>query len=719
MNLERRSLLAVKRGARLFFQRRRARFGKRILGQNDRLRLYCCKSFMSFSLFARRAAICFCWGLFLGIPAAVFGQTNYYRTNGTEYAIIGSLPGDQVFPDVAVTPSGGFAVWQDNITDGSGWGVSARRLDSTLSGTLSTFRVNVQGTNDQENPRVALFKNGGAAFVWQGGKPSYQHIYARFLTPTNTFLTTTDLVVSTFTNNFQINPALTVLNNSNVVVVWGSFNQAGSNSLQDVYGQILSPTGQKVGTNFLINQFISYNQRTPAIAALKNGGFVVAWVSEQERAAYNYIGFDNTNGTLTSQVGLPSVDIYARLYTSNGVAKSNEFLVNIDTRPSANPSVAAAADGSFMVAWGEKDVVVTDNSWDIYARTFSSSGVGGAAVRVNSRLYGDQYAPRISAIGADYLIVWTSLGQDGSREGVFGQFVHEDGSLVGGEFRVNTTTLGQQMQPAVASDGAEQFLVVWTSYTFSPNGMDLFAQRYINVSAILEAMDAPFVYAPFVVSNGVYQPQLQVSWPALLGISVSNYEVYVDGAGTPMVLTTNTTWTMTAVNGLAAGSTHSFQLDYTTTDGRRSPISPSASGTTWSGAYWGTPPTAIPFEWMQQYYGNNISAWPAVTADTDGDGMNTWQEFLAGTIPTNSASVLRMQISKTTQMPQGQQFGQSPQGMYVSWNTQPGLTYQVQVTTNFTAWSNLGSPRFAAGSSDSIFVGGGSAGYYRVLLLRQ
>ena len=100
-------------------------------------------------------------------------------------------------------------------------------------------------------------------------------------------MTTTDLVVSTFTNNFQINPAVAVLNNSNVVVVWGSFDQAGSNSLQDVYGQILSPTGQKVGTNFLINQFIPYNQRTPAVAALANGGFVVAWVSEQERAAFN------------------------------------------------------------------------------------------------------------------------------------------------------------------------------------------------------------------------------------------------------------------------------------------------------------------------------------------------------------------------------------------------------------------------------------------------
>jgi hypothetical protein len=662
-------------------------------------------------------------------------------------------------------------VWQDNITDGDGWGVSAQRLDSTLSGTLSTFRVNVQGTNDQSNPRVALLKNGGAVFVWQGGKPSQEQIYARFLTPSNTWVTTGDVPVNsqlitnvlsyttnktstiitnwnaartritsyatnttkTVTTNttvkaahFQINPAVATLTNGNVAVVWASYNQASSNSLLDVYGQILSPTGQKVGTSFLINQFISYNQRTPAIAALKNGGFVVAWVSEQEQAAYNYTGFNNTNGTPPSQVGLPSVDIYARLYRSNGVAQGNEFLVDTNTlNPCANPSVATAADGSFMVAWGGRDLVNPANGWDIYARPFSSAGAGGAITLVNTHLPGNQYAPHLSAIGADYLIVWTSLGQDGSREGVFGQFVHEDGSLVGGELLVNTTTVGQQMQPAVASDGSGQFLVVWTGYTFSPNSFDLFAQRYANVAAILQPMDAPFVYAPFVISNGVYQPQLQVSWSALAqqGISVSNYEIYVDGTNLPTVIVTSNQWTMAAANGLTASSTHSFQLDYTTTDGRRSSLSASASGTTWQGYYW--PPSginAVPYEWMTMYFGSNQSTWPSTTADSDGDGMNNYQEFLAGTNPTNAASVLRVQISKTSsQGAQPQQLGLSPQGMFVIWNTQPGLTYQVQVTTNFTSWSVVpnGSARFAAGTNDSIFVGGGSAGYYRVLLLRQ
>jgi hypothetical protein len=687
-----------------FFRRRRPHFVASFFGQDAPAGLESVKSFMLLS-FARKAAICFSWSLLFAIPSAVFGQS-YYTTNGTEYAVVGLLPGDQVFPDVAVNSGGGFVVWQDNITDGDGWGVSAQRLDGTLSGTLGAFRVNAQGAGDQENPRVALLKNGGAVFVWQGGVQGGQHIYARYLTSTNTFLTTNDVLVSTFTNNFQINPAVAVLNNSNVVVVWSSYDEASATALQDVYGQVLSPAGQKIGGEFLINQFVSYNQRTPSVAALAGGGFVAAWVSEQERNIAPILGTNSTY-TLASAIQVPSVDIYARLYNSNGVAQSGEFLVNADNNPAANPSVAAASDGSYMVAWGAHDMTPgSTNGWDIYARSFTNS-TGGAVARVNSHLYGDQYAPRISSIGTDYMIVWTSLGQDGSREGVFGQYVHEDGSLTGGEFGVNSTTLGQQMQQAVASDGAQQFLVVWTGFSASSYNFDLFAQRYINVSAVLQPMAAPFVWAPFVLSNNVYQPQLTVSWPVLLGISVSNFEVYVDGAATASGVLTSNQWTMTAANGLLAGGAHSFAVDYVTTDGRRSPLSPSASGTAWSGLNWG----GIPYEWMQMYFGSDVSQWPPATADSDHDGMSNLQEFLAGTNPTNSASVLRTQLTGT------------PQGFFLSWNTQPGLTYQVQVTTNFAApsWVNLGAPRFAAGTTDSIFVGAGSPGssYYHILLLRQ
>jgi len=692
---------AAGREARLRGQPRRTRFAERIFGQRAAPRLV--SSMLPMLSFARKAAICFCWGLFLVMPAAIFGQTNYYTTNGVEYAVSGQLPGDQVWPDVAAGAGGGFVVWQDNATDGSGWGVSATRLDSNLSAvpTWTEKPVNVKGTNDQENARVALLKNGGGVFVWQGGVEGYQHIYARFLTPTNTWLTTTDVVVSVATNAFQVNPAVTVLNNSNVVVVWGSFNQAGSNSLFDVYAKILSPVGLTISNEFLVNQFTNYNQRTPAVAALAGGRFVVAWVSEQERATAPVLGTNSTYYSANA-TALPSVDIYARLYQSNGAPAGNEFLVNADANPCANPSVAAASDGSFVVAWSARDLVTYSNGWDVYARPFSNGVVVGNATRVNTHLAGNQYAPHLRAIGLDYLVVWTSLNQDGSREGVYGRFVHSDGTPVGGEFRVNTTWVGQQMQPAVASDGANQFLVVWTSFTGSDYGFDLFAQRYINVNltSVLPPMGAPFVWAPFVSSNGVYQPQLQVSWAALSGISVSNYQVYADGTNSPTAALTGNQWTMTAANGLTAGSTHWFQVAYTTTAGRQSPLSAATTNSTWSGAdYYG-----IPFEWMEEYYGMNFASWPAnVNARLAPGGLTLLQVFLTGGNPTNSASWLHQTLSQTAQ------------GMFLSWNTQPGLTYQVQASTNLTSWSNFGSPRFAAGTNDSIYV---PAGYYQVLLQR-
>jgi hypothetical protein len=684
-----------------FYLRSQPNFVSGSIGQNIQVNLKSSESYMPFSS-ARRAAICFCWVLFLAIPAAVFGQTNFYVTDGTEYAIIGSLPGDQVYPDVALGTNGGYVVWQDNITDPVGEGISAMQLNSTLSGSGSTFQVNTTTTNDQRNARVALLNKGGAAFVWERGPSSHQHIYGHVLNAKNVWLNTTNFAVSTYTNTFQCNPAIATLTNGNLVVVWSSYNQAASNSQLDVYGQLLSTNGSRIGTNFLVNQFTAYNQRDPAVAALNNGGFVVVWVSEQERSTAPNWG-TNTLSYVASSVPLPSVDIYQRLYTisgTNAVPSTDESLVNQDENPCASPQVATAADGSYMVTWCANNEADQANGWDIYERSFTN-GNGGNVMQVNSYTYGDQYNPRISVIAGDYLIVWTSLGEDGDREGVFGQFVHEGDVPVGNQFLVNTTTRGQQMEPAVASDGKQQFLAVWTSFTFGPNSFDLYAQRYANSASFLEPMGAPFVWAPFDLVSGVYQPQLVVSWSPVQGLSVSNYSVYLDAEATNIATATANQWVMTAANGLNTNSTHSFALEFTTAAQFTSPMSPSASGTTWSGSYWGPASSPIPVEWMKYFYGTNQANWPSATAPLAANGPTPWQVFETGGNPTNSATWL-----KTTY-----------QGNFLVWNTQPGKTYQVQVTTDFSTWTNVGSPRFASGTTDQINMGNGPAGFYRVQLL--
>lgn len=625
------------------------------------------------------------------VPAVSWAQGNY-AVEGGEYNVAGALPGDQVFPRVSIKPTGGYLVWQDNRTDGAGLGVSALKLDSSLSSTFSPFKVNQTDAFDQERPSVTMLNNGGAAFVWEGGRQGFQHVYARFLTPAGTWATS-EIMVNSPTNVFQRESSVATLTNGNVVVTWSSFNQVSSNSLRDVYFQVLTPAGAKVGGETRVNQFTTYNQRSAAVAPLSDGRFVVVWISEQQNAAFA-TAVDFLNGTAPNQIGRASVDVYGRLFDQAGSPLGNEFLINTSTNVCAEPAVAAAVDGGFGVAWMEKMLSNVSNSWDIVFRPFSANALGGSSRVVNTWTYGDQLAPELAAMGTDYLVVWTSMGQDGSREGVFGQFLRADGTALYSEFRANSTVLSQQIQPVVASDGVERFLTVWTSYTAGANSFDLFAQRFVNTNAPLPAPGAPIVT---VVSSNA----LTVSWPAVQGLAVTNYEVFADGATTATAATSDTFWKAT---GLAPASTHSYRLAYVVADGRRSPLSAATTNTTY-GALWYF--DQIPQEWMTSYFGPQFWTWPNPNLDSDGDGASNHDEFLAGTDPTSAASVLKVRLQHT------------PQGLFLKWPTQVGLIYQVQkVVLPGGGWSNVGGLRFASGTEDSLYVGGSSSAFYRVVRLR-
>jgi uncharacterized repeat protein (TIGR03803 family) len=87
-------------------------------------------------------------------------------------------------------------------------------------------------------------------------------------------------------------------------------------------------------------------------------------------------------------------------------------------------------------------------------------------------------------------------------------------------------------------------------------------------------------------------------------------------------------------------------------------------------------------DWQTRYFGCTNCSQAATTADPDGDGQNNQAEFLSGTIPTNSASVL--QIATITR---------EGNNVRVNWTTGPGKTNALERTggasgsysTNFAA----------------------------------
>jgi len=205
---------------------------------------------------------------------------------------------------------------------------------------------------------------------------------------------------------------------------------------------------------------------------------------------------------------------------------------------------------------------------------------------------------------------------------------------------------------------------------------------------------------PFV--SALSQSKLSVTWPAVDGFNIADYEVYMDSSSLPVILTNNL-WTAA---GLVAGSTHSFRLAFQLTDGRRSALSEPATGTTWGED---NNLDGLPDDWQGLFWGDDPSKWPAPTADSDGDGATNLQEFLAGTDPTDASNVLRVQMIY------------SSQGSRLNWNSRPGFVYRVQESPDLVAgsWTNVGRPRFSAGVTDSILVNATvQAAYYRVLRMR-
>jgi hypothetical protein len=618
-------------------------------------------------------------GVVLCLAAALITQVASAQVEplGSEYGISGPLAGDQVFPAAAINASGGYVVWQDAFADGNGLGISARRLDGSLSpSVLAHFRVNQQAAGNQRHPQVAVLSSGAAGVVWQG-MLRHDQVWFRGLDANGTFATPNEIRVNANTNSPQSKPVIAALSTGNFAVAWESMHEDGS--YKGVYMRIVGPAGQLVTAPVQVNQYTANNQRDPAIAALAGGGFIVVWVSETEM--------------LVGDDAVHRVRVYARVYNDAGAPVSDEFALSTGDLICANPSVAAMANGGFIAGWSQRSP--RPSGWEVYARSFSADRAPvAAAFRLNTHTYGDQFAPKLASVGNVQIAVWTSLGQDGSAQAVIGRLLL-DGAPNGDEFTNTTTTASSQIHPAAVSDGVDRFLTVWSSYQAPVgSGFNIYGQRYSATEQI------PQPAAPFVAA--LSSSRLSLTWTPLSGFPIAGYEIYMDGVQPPdaptAVVTTNV-WTQ---SGLVAGSTHTFRLAYLMEGGARSVLSATATGTTWGED---ENLDGLPDDWQAIYWSGGV---PSSNVDSDGDGASNASEFLAGTDPTNPDSVLKTWITR------------SLQGRRLNWSTQPGFVYQVQASDDFgSSWSNFGPARFAAGASDSILLGNErQRGFYRITRVR-
>ena len=164
-------------------------------------------------------------------------------------------------------------------------------------------------------------------------------------------------------------------------------------------------------------------------------------------------------------------------------AKGPEFQINVRTTGSQHtPNLDLDANGDFVVTWSS----VQDGSGSsVTARRFTAAGFArGGEIQVNTYTVGDQSHSDVAvSSGGDFVVVWSSTGQDGGVQGVFARRFDSTGFPQAAEFQVNTHTTGLQDYPDVDMDEAGNFVVAWHSNLQDGDSYGVFAQRFDSSGA--------------------------------------------------------------------------------------------------------------------------------------------------------------------------------------------------------------------------------------------
>ena len=208
-----------------------------------------------------------------------------------------------------------------------------------------------------------------------------------------------------------------------------------------------------------------------------------------------------------------------RVVVAQGNPVGPEFRVNTyTTNAQRYPSVARSGSGDFLVVWSSSDQ--DGSSLGVFGQRHSGSGVPlGPEFRVNTYTTGQQAFPAVASDGAgSFVVVWQS--PDGLAEGIFGQRYDSSGAPLGPEFRVNTNTANSQTRPSVAVDSAGNFVVVWQGGSLS--NYDVFGQRYTSSGTPLGP--------EFRVNTYAGQPFSSGPKPSISSDSSGNFVVIWEGA---------------------------------------------------------------------------------------------------------------------------------------------------------------------------------------------
>lgn len=329
--------------------------------------------------------------------------------------------------------------------------VHTRRLLST--GTLSAETlVNTTLDENQSTPAVAVNSSGDWGAVWisadQAGPGTGNRVVARRSSVNGAILSVELDVDHPVTTTEPSWVAIDLAANDEMVVTWKDLD-SGEAWMRRF------DSGGNGGDEFVIRDNGDPGFAVLAVAALDGSRSVTAW---------HELAFPPT--------------IHGRCADADSPV-GPQFPVSVTTGSGGaySPDVAAAADGSFVVAWTRSDA---GGAWSILARRFGADcQPRGGEIVVGSRPNGVANGRARLDVAADgaFVVTWnTTIGLGG----IVAREYTKSGLAVGPAFPVPGVDFGTQYDPDVAI-GPTTFGVSWTSPDFDDGGLEhLLMRRFVR-----------------------------------------------------------------------------------------------------------------------------------------------------------------------------------------------------------------------------------------------
>ena len=388
------------------------------------------------------------------------------------------------FVDVGRDAAGNFVVTHWG-SDGSSYGVFARRFDAAGSALGPPFQVNTTTGGRQDPTSIGVDSSGAFMIVWESH--AQLGIFARVY----------DAAASPVVGEFLVTP-IGSTNGSrviadgagNFVVVW--HETTASNV--DVFARRYDGTGTALGPQFQVNTYTTGPQAGAELAALGGGAFVIVWAG-QGPAGY-------------------STGPFGQRYDATGAQVGSQFAVGGGV-PGGGARVVAGSGGEFVVTWSA--ATPADILGGVAARSFDSAGLPlGPDVAVNTYTPGfthNQHA--VVHPGGDFTVFWDTddIGVRGQRFSATGVPVPGDVSIDGQRLIVRDRpdptrrrlTFGSRdpssangINPVVRPDVQGMYLHVYNSATGDSACMPLPASGWDPY----DGLEDPFFYRDPTNANG-------------------------------------------------------------------------------------------------------------------------------------------------------------------------------------------------------------------------